>query len=871
MAYNWDSMKVSLNIVKSLVNFELPPVDELVARVNAQLGSVEKVIDLGAQYKDARIVHVVQCEPHPNADRLHVCLIDDGGAVANIPRDDKGYVQVVCGAPNVHADMWAVWLPPNSTVPASFADAEPFVLGARKLRGVLSQGMLAAADELAIGTDHDGIVEIGEQDVPKGVVLRAGDSFAQVFGLDDVVLDIENKMFTHRPDCFGQLGVAREISGIFGQTFTSPDWYTVAQKFADGSGLKLDVYNDIPDLVPRFMAVAVKNVAVQPSPLWLQCQLVAMGGKPINNIVDATNYIMLMTAQPTHAYDYDKLHGGKLGARMAHEGETIALLNGKTYTLGTDDIVIADGERAVALGGIMGGADTEVSSDTNNVVLECASFDMYTVRKTAMRHGVFTDALSRFNKGQSPLQNAPVLKRLMSMVGGEQASAVFDIHRKDIFDRKEICGKAITPTFIFSRLGMRPDNDEIETLLKNVEIAVKKHTLYGEESLQPVDVSGDIRLTGYEVKQEEDALYIEPPFWRTDIELKEDVVEEVGRLYDFGKLPRQLPQRSTKPALKNPRRELKRQIREQLSRAGANEALTYSFVHEHILKRAEQHADQAYKLSNALSPDLQYYRLSVLPSLLDKVHANIKAGHDEFCLFEIGKGHDARLPHNEDGLPSERTFVDAVYAAKKACASAPYYQVQRMAVRLLSSLGAQFELIPMATENDDGEELGGVEFEVAAPFDRRRSAWILCGKKRFGIVGEFKQAVRRNFKLPEYAAGFSIDFDQLLAQPRDKQTYRPLSRFPSTSRDVSLRAPRDVSYAELYHVVQAAVGESAGDITVTIEPRAIFQPANDHSIKTTTFRLRMTHYERTLTDADAKPIVDRVATMALAKLGAECV
>ena len=846
-------MKVSLNIVKSLVNFELPPVDELVARVNVQLGSVEKVIDLGAQYKDARIVHVVQCEPHPNADRLHVCLIDDGGAVANVPRDDKGYVQVVCGAPNVHADMWTVWLPPNSTVPASFDDAEPFVLNARKLRGVLSQGMLAAADELAIGTDHDGIVEVGERDIPKGIALQAGDSFAQVFGLDDVVLDIENKMFTHRPDCFGQLGVAREISGIFGQAFTSPDWYTVAQEFADGSGLKLDIYNDIPDLVPRFMAVAVKNVTVQPSPLWLQCQLVAMGGKPINSIVDATNYIMLMTAQPTHAYDYDKLRGGKLGARMAREGETIALLNGKTCALGTDDIVIADSERAVALGGIMGGSDTEVSSDTKNIVLECASFDMYAVRKTAMRHGVFTDALSRFNKGQSPLQNAPVLKRLMSMVGGEQASEVHDKKQfSDEFD-EYFAGKYtpanidINSSFINQRLGLQLADSDIYTLLNNVEV----HSHGPEDEL------------GY--------MCIQVPFWRTDIELKEDVVEEVGRLYDFGKLPRQLPQRSTKPALKNPRRELKRQIREQLSRAGANEALTYSFVHEHILKRAEQHADQAYKLSNALSPDLQYYRLSVLPSLLDKVHANIKAGHDEFCLFEIGKGHDARLPHNEDGLPSERTFVDAVYAAKKACASAPYYQAQRMAVRLLSSLGVQFELIPMATENDDSEELGGVEFEVAAPFDWRRSAWILCGKERLGIVGEFKQAVRRNFKLPEYAAGFSIDFDQLLAQPRDKQTYRPLSRFPSTSRDVSLRAPRDVSYAELYHVVQAAVGESAGDITVTIEPRAIFQPANDHSIKTTTFRLRMTHYERTLTDADAKPIVDRVATMALAKLGAECV
>jgi len=441
----------------------------------------------------------------------------------------------------------------------------------------------------------------------------------------------------------------------------------------------------------------------------------------------------------------------------------------------------------------------------------------------------------------------------MGMIGGEQASEVHDKKQfSDEFD-EYFAGKYtpanidINSSFINQRLGLQLTDSDIYTLLNNVEV----HNHGPEDEL------------GY--------MCIQVPFWRTDIELKEDVVEEVGRLYDFGKLPRELPQRSTKPAPKNPRRELKRQIREQLSRAGANEALTYSFVHEHILKRAEQHADQAYKLSNALSPDLQYYRLSVLPSLLDKVHANIKAGHDEFCLFEIGKGHDVRLPHSEDGLPSEQTFVDAVYAAKKARASAPYYQVQRMAVRLLSSLGAQFELAPMATENDDGKELSGVEFEVAAPFDRQRSAWILCGKERLGIVGEFKQAVRRNFKLPEYAAGFSINFDRLLAQPRDEQAYRPLSRFPSTSRDVSLRAPRDVSYAELYHVVQAAVDESAGDITVTIEPRAIFQPANDRSIKTTTFRLCMTHYERTLTDADAKPIVDRVATMALAKLGAECV
>ncbi len=421
-------MKVSLNIVRNLINFELPSVDELVLRVNQQLGGVEEVIYLGAKYSGARIVRVVECGKHPDADRLSVTKIDDGGAVPDVPRDDNGYVQVVCGAPNVHADMWAIWLPPGSTVPASFDDAEPFVLGARPLRGVLSQGMLAAADELAIGTDHKGIIEITENDLPSGAELQAGARFAEIFGLDDFVLDIENKMFTHRPDCFGQLGVAREIAGIFGKQFTSPEWYKAQQQFSTAEGLDLMVTNDAPELVPRFMAVAIKDVEVKPSPLWLQCQLVAMGGKPINNIVDATNYIMLMTAQPAHAYDYDKLRGHYLGARLARLGEKVSLLNGKEYELTVDDIVITDGEGVIGLAGIMGGSNTEVSNDTKNIVLECATFDMYALRKTAMRHGVFTDALARFNKGQSPLQNAAVLKLLMSMVGGVQASEVFDLN-----------------------------------------------------------------------------------------------------------------------------------------------------------------------------------------------------------------------------------------------------------------------------------------------------------------------------------------------------------------------------------------------------------------------------------------------------------
>lgn len=831
-------MKVNLKIVEKLVGFALPDVNELVVRINSQLGGVEEIINIGERYAGAKIVRVVECTKHPDADRLSVTKIDDGGAVSDVPRDENNLVQVVCGAPNVHADMWAIWLPPKSTVPASFDDAERFVLDARKLRGILSQGMLAAADELAIGTDHDGIVEIQEYDLPEGVELKAGDSFAEVFGLTGYVLDIENKMFTHRPDCFGQLGVAREIAGIFGKQFTSPDWYKTTQDFTSGdNSLELIVKNEAPNKVPRLMAVALKDVAVKPSPLWLQCQLVAMGGKPINNIVDATNYVMLMTAQPTHAYDYDKLRGHQLTARVAGDGEKVKLLNDKECELTSNDIVIADGEGVIGLAGIMGGADSEVTNETRNVVLECATFDMYAVRKSAMRHGLFTDALTRFNKGQSPLQNPAVLKKLMRLVGGVQASEVVDIasfddcvapdgvHRAD--------SQSISNTFINERLGTDFSNNEIADILRRTEFMVEV---------------GDRGCDVYS------------PFWRTDIDESEDIAEEVGRLYGFDKLPRQLPFRSTKPAPKNVWRELKTMVRQSLSRAGANEVLTYSFVHENILKKSGQNVTEAYKLSNALSPDLQYYRLSVLPNLLDKVHANIKSGHDEFVMFEIGKVHNKNWLL-EAGLPAEKTFVDGVYASKKPQSGAPYYQVRRVVENLLEDLNVKYEISAFSSNDNNYTQ-------ALAPFDRERSAWIMADNGvKLGIIGELSQIVRKNFKLPDYVAAFSLDFEILQKFVSDQKDYKSLSRFPSISQDVSLRCDLKTQFNDLFSVVSECLGkvpEFHGEIT----PLCIYQ-APDSDKKTITLRIKFTSYDKTLRDSDIKPVMEDIASAALDKLNAE--
>ncbi|HEY1064347.1 MAG TPA: phenylalanine--tRNA ligase subunit beta, partial [Candidatus Saccharimonadales bacterium] len=601
-------MKVSVNWIRKYLDFDLPATDELVARIGAQLGEVEEVVDFGAKYRGAVLVNVVECSKLENSDHLQLCFIDDGGATENVTRREDGLVQVVCGAPNVAAGVTVVWLPPGVTVPSTY-DTDPFVLEARELRGTVSNGMLASPKELALGDSHDGLLLLDGEHKP-------GTSLIEAFDLNDQIIDIENKMFTHRPDCFGQLGVAREVAGILGKPFTSPDEYLTPSSATATGGLQLEVRNDVPELVPRFITETFENITIGPSPVCMQTYLVRAGIRPINNVVDITNYFMLLTGQPSHAYDYDKvaaLSGGEgavLVVRHPRKDEQLTLLSGKTITPRDEAIMIATDKQAIGLGGVMGGADTEVDASTKNIILEVATFDMYSIRRTSMAHGLFTDAVTRFNKGQSPLQNDRVAAMLRSQLMHDAGATPAGLHDLNTTgDATSVHPTVqVTPEFINARLGLSLSGEEMQQLLTNVE---------------------------FTVGLEGSTLSVAAPFWRTDIETREDVVEEIGRLYGFDKLPLELPKRDITPAPEHPLLAQKSAIRDSLSRAGANEVLTYSFVHGNLIDKASQKREHAYKISNALSPDLQYYRLSALPSLLDKVHPNIKAGYDEFALFEL--------------------------------------------------------------------------------------------------------------------------------------------------------------------------------------------------------------------------------------------
>lgn len=817
-------MKIDLNTIRWFLDFELPAVDKVVEKIGAQLGAVEEVVDAGSKYKDIVIVKVVSSEKHPNADKLHVCKIDAG----------KGQpVQVVCGAPNVREGLLAAWLPPGATVPSSFGDTEPFVVGTREIRGVKSHGMLASPKELALGDNHEGILEI-ESD------FKPGDDFAKPFGLrDDYVIDIENKMFTHRPDCFGFLGVARELAGIFNKPFKSPDWYVTNPKFPgiEADELKLTVKNELPRLVPRFMAVVLSNVQVGRSPVWLEAYLARTGQKSVNNIVDYTNWYMLETGQPLHAYDYDKvkeLSGGEatIAIRYPRKGETIKLLNGKTVEPRAEAVMIATDKTAIGIGGVMGGTETEVDENTTNIILECANFDMYSIRHTSMAHGLFTESSTRFTKGQSPLQCPAVLSRIVQEIrehaGGQVASRVID----DKHDVKPFPPVRVSVDFINLRLGEKLTAAEMKKLLENVEFKVDAK-------------GGELTVT--------------PPFWRTDIEIPEDVVEEVGRLYGYDHLPLELPKRDLTPAPRDALLETKNAIRAKLAKAGANEVLTYSFVHGDLLAKTGQDAKQAYQIANALSPDLQYYRLSLQPSLLDKVHPNVKAGHDEFALFEIGKVHGQDLP-SQDGLPGEYEFTGLVVTAadKLKKPGAAYYQ----ALKYLQELAG----VPLAFQPVDE---AAQKYAVTKPYDPKRSAMVsVKGGSYLGIIGEFRASVKQALKLPRYCAGFEIDTTQL-QNLIGGVSYEPLPRFPKVTQDITLKVADDLAYQDLADFLAGELDKTKPKNTLAeLGQLDIFQKEGDKH-KNVTFRLTIASYERTLTDAEVNKLLEAVAVAAKSKLHAE--
>lgn len=833
-------MKLSLQWAQRLTSTDITGsgAQSIVKKIGAQLGAVEDVIDWRERYTGVVVAKVIDCKRHENADKLSVCLIDDGGKAETVERNDEGLVQVVCGAPNVREGLIVAWLPPGCIVPSTFGTNKPFVLGSRELRGVVSNGMIASPSELGLSDDHSGILEITEDVTP-------GTPFVTLYSLDDTVIDLENKMFTHRPDCFGVLGVARELAGIQNVRFQSPEWYINEPDFPAASGKDVDIVVDT-SLVPRFTALVIDGVHIKPSPIWLQADLLKVGIRPINNIVDITNWVMYTTGQPLHAYDYEKVvqmsgtDKALLRARQSKKGDKLTLLNGKDIVLkdNTTVLICAD-DVPVGVGGIMGGAATEVDETTKTIIVECATFDMYNVRKSAMKYGLFTEAVTRFNKGQSPLQNGYVQRFVLDLMteiaGGAMASRFVDVVDATVASVPDV---KVTTTFINERLGLNLTATAIAELLRNVEF--------------------DVTVT-------DDTLVVHVPFWRRDIHIAEDIVEEVGRLYGYDKLPVTLPVRRAVATEKNEAAEFKNRLRTILSAAGANEVLSYSFVHEKILTAAGQQPKSAFQLSNAISPDLQYYRLSLLPSLLDKVHMNIKAGHTQFTIYELGKAH-IKTAVDSDGLPTEAQRLGFVFAADdkagKEFEGEAYYYARKYLDNLADRLGVRLMYQPFSDIHK-----GIVQSQTAQSFYSERSALVFSQDDTFiGIVGEFTATITKGMKLPAFTAGFELELSNLFQVAQGMEAgYVQLPKYPKVTQDITLQGTKDVSYGDIVNALNGALHDVCPQNShYELNPLDIFESEGKTSFS---FRFVISNYARTMTAKEVNDLLDASATTVAQTLG----
>ena len=814
-------MRVSLNLVKKFTKISVPT-DELIDLIGSKLGAIEEIIDLGQKYQGSLIVKVVESDRHPNADKLSICKIDDGQVTKNVTRDKHGLIQVVCGAPNVRKDMLAVWLAPGSIVPSTF-DKDPVTLESKELRGVVSQGMLASSKELALNDDHNGILEL---DKP----AKIGQKFSEIYELDDVIIDIENKMLTHRPDCFGVLGIAREIAGITEEQFKSPDWYTSEyQKPIDfQTNHLIKIENKIPELVPEFLVQIISGINIKPSDIQTQSFLSRSGIRPINSVVDQTNFFMLITGQPLHAYDYDKLKSiessndvPKIVIRKPNLDERVDLLNGKQVVPSRNTILITTGAKAIGLGGVMGGQTTEIDGATKNIVLECATFDMYTIRRTSMENGIFSEAVTRFNKGQSSLQNIHILpivsQSIVGIAGGQIEGNIVTANKNQ---DKQI-SFPVKVDAVNNLLGLDISSDKMTKLLTNVEIGV----------------SGD-----------DNQMIIQPPFWRTDLEIKEDVAEEVGRLYGYNKLKQILPIRSSKPVAKNKLFDFRQQIRNLMLRAGANETVTYNFVHGNLIENIGQNSDLAYKLSNAISPDIQYYRLSLVPSLLEKIRPNIKTGYPKFVLYEMSKIVENNFKdHKEPTLPEEQYRLAIVLTDNTMVASAAYYQAKTYLDYLTTQLGIELKLLPFDKQHIDPKFV-----QTSNIFEPVRSGLVYSGDVFLGIIGEPTQSIKKIMKLPDYVSIIELDLAKLL-EVSSRQTYIQLSHYPKIEQDICFRVPIAVKYSEIYNMTKKLIAESFENAYFNLSPVDIFQ-GKSSEYKQITLRVSLNSYFKTLKSADLRDL-----------------
>ena len=651
---------------------------ELERLITMKTAECEGIEAAGGHFANVVAARVTKLEPLPKGKNQLATLDIGHGKSAS----------VVCGAPNVRIGMLAAYVPPGTVL-------QGHTIARAVIEGAESEGMLASAAELDINRDHSGVLEL--QDLQPGEPLK---------GLSpDWIIEIDNKSLTHRPDLWGHYGMAREVAAITGNPLRDP----VNLKALPHAAPAIRVEAADHALCPRYSALVFENVRVEPSPLWLQARLERLGLNAINNIVDVTNFVLAELPQPMHAFDADKLAGGVIFVRTGRPGEELRALNGETYALAETDLVIADANGPIALAGVIGGADSAISESTTRIVLESANFQAASVRLTSARHKLRTDASMRFEKALDPENTVAGLARAIEMF--RQVCPGIRIRGGVADDRAPLPHPppiALPVEFVSRKLGKQVDQGEIVRILTALGFAAAETS----PGLLTVTV----------------------PTWRAtkDISLKDDLVEEIGRMMGYGEIHPKPPlvEATVPPA--NPMRAYLRGVRRQLAAQGFSEVHNYSFVSDADVQPFQLNIVDHLEIRNPIASEMTHLRLSLLPGIFKNITANVRH-FSEFRLFEIGNEiHSARGGNETDEIPhaaaalysahgDEQDFfelkrvVECVFpsARLRAAESRPYEHPTRAAEILWrgENIGRQFELHPRLLQ-DEGIEGRTVLFDV---------------------------------------------------------------------------------------------------------------------------------------------------------------
>lgn len=794
-------MKVPVSWLKQYVDIEEIELNQLVDEMIMSGSNVDGVEKMGEEIQNVVVGHIEKIEKHPDADKLSVCQINVG----------KEVIQIVTGAKNVGEGDYVPVALHGSTL------AKGLKIKKGKLRGVESNGMLCSVEEFGLTREdfpeapEDGVYIFKEP-------VEVGQDIKDLFGLNETVIDFE--LTNNRPDCFCMVGMAREVAATFNKTLKKPV-ITVKEEVKEKAADYVTVSIKDEELCSRYAARIVKNVKVGPSPKWMKERLQAAGVRSINNIVDVTNYVMLELGQPMHAFDYDRLEGKQIVVRRAQLDEKIVTLDEQERVLDQDMLVIADANKAVAIAGVMGGANSEVTENTTTILLESATFNKSTVRLGSKKVGLRSESSSRFEKGLDPNNVIDAINRAAQLIeemgAGEVIEGVIDAYPV----KKEQVEIAFSLDKINTLLGTNLSKEEMVEYLQRVECTVD-------------EAKGVVKA----------------PTFRIDLEREADLAEEVARLYGYNKIPVILNSGTPTVGKLNFKQVVEKKVKTTLQSQGFSEIYTYSFESAKVYSKINLPEDSplrsAITISNPLGEDFSVMRTSMLPGMLQVLSTNYNRRVDTAAFYELGKVYIPKaLPLTE--LPEEQLKLTLGLYGK-----VDFYDIKGALEELFDTVGVT---------NVEYSPISDIPY-----LHPGRSAAVSVNGKVFGEIGEVHPIVLDNYEIKTKAYAAVIDFTALLDSVVLLQTYESLPKYPSMTRDIAMLVKDEVMVKEIENVIR----QRSGNIMESYQLFDVYKGKQiEEGYKSVAYSITFRAKDRTLTDDEVNKVMKKILNGLETQVGAQ--